>query len=110
VTPFPAPGSAAAAREAATGVFKPVPPFSSIRAVPSSAIFFGSILAVQRFCAKTLELARRREDVANDLFGFAMLYPYYRYVLGYSERRLVLHNRVVGGAVASAILYANLLA
>ncbi|GAX26963.1 hypothetical protein FisN_9Lh266 [Fistulifera solaris] len=110
VTPFPAPGSAAAAREAATGIFRPVPVFSSLSAVPSNAIFFASLLGYQRFCSKGLELIRRKEDVYNDLFGFAMIWPYYSYILNYSERRLILHNRCVGGAVLMSIGYATFLA
>jgi len=138
VTPFPAPGSAAAAKgkiafpcmlrhalmsscpwthltavssaEAATGIFRPVPPFSSLSAVPSNAIFVGMVLGVQRFSAKSLELIRRKEDITNDIFGFAMIWPYYRYCLNHSERRLLLHNRIVAGTVITAIVYANLLA
>ena len=96
--------------EAATGVFRPVPPFGALSSVPSNAIFFGTVLGVQRFCAKSLELLRRREDIFNDLFGFGMLWPYYRCFLNHSERRLIMHNRVVGGTVGAAVLYANLLA
>jgi len=93
-------------------VFRPVPPFGSslLSSVPSNAVFFGTILGVQRFAAKGMELIRRREDGYNDLFGFAVLWPYYRTFLGHSERRLVMHNRFVGGSVAAAVLYANLLA
>jgi hypothetical protein len=96
--------------EAATGVFRPVPPFSSLAAVPQNAIFFGSILGVQRLCCKSLELARRQEDIFNDLFGFGMIWPYYNYLLNHSERRLILHNRFVGGSVVMAVVYANFFA
>ena len=96
--------------EAATGVFRAVPPFHSLSAIPSNAIFFGSILGFQRFCAKSLELIRRQEDVGNDLFGFGMIWPYYRYILNHSERRLAAHNRIVGGALLLSVVYANLLA
>ncbi|KAL7571187.1 hypothetical protein ACA910_010615 [Epithemia clementina (nom. ined.)] len=114
VTPFPAPGSAeaiAANRRAFLGEpFKPVPPFHSMSSVFSNAIYFGSLLAVQRYAAKTVELIRRREDFYNDLFGFAAIGPYYHYILNHSERRLVLHNRFVGGAVLLQVIYANMLA
>ncbi|GKZ00897.1 hypothetical protein MPSEU_001041300 [Mayamaea pseudoterrestris] len=110
VTPFPAPGSAAALKEAATGVFRPVPPFGSVSTAPSNAIFFGSVLAIQRFSAKSLELMRQTEDVYNDLFGFVMIYPYYTSILNHSERRLIRHNRAIGGAVLLAVIYANVLA
>ena len=96
--------------EAATGVFRPVPPLSSFSAGPQNAIFFGAILGVQRFCSKSLELVRRQEDIFNDLFGFGMIWPYYHFLLSHSERRLLLHNRVVGGSVVLAVAYANLLA
>lgn len=93
-----------------TGIFRPVPPFSSLSAVPSNAIFFGTILGVQRFGCKGLELIRRQEDFVNELFGFAILWPYYRFFFNHSEKRLIFHNRLVGGTVAMAVVYANLLA
>lgn len=110
VTPFPAPGTAAAARELSTGIFRPVPIFGALNKVPYHAIYFGSILGWQRLCCKSLELVRRQEDILNDAVGFAMIYPYYKYILNHSERRLFLHNRAVGFAVVSSILYANFLA
>jgi len=96
--------------EAATGVFRPVPPFGAIRSLPSTAIYFGAVLGWQRLCSKTLELLRRREDYVNEVFGFAMIYPYYQTFLNHSEKRLVRHNRFVGGAVLCAVFYANCLA
>ena len=56
-----------------------------------------------------MELLRRKEDIGNELFGFAMIYPYYHYLLNHSERRLIGHNRFVGGTVALCIVYANFL-
>lgn len=79
-------------------------------AVPSNAIFFGSILGFQRLCSKSLELTRQSEDVINDLFGFGMVWPYYRFVLNHSEKRLARHNRVLGGAMVASVLYANFFA
>ena len=96
--------------EAASGVFRPVPPFGAISTLPSNAIYFGSILGFQRLCCKTLELLRRREDYVNEVFGFGMVYPYYRYILNHSERRLLRHNRIVGGTVLLSIVYANFFA
>jgi hypothetical protein len=110
VTPIPAVGSAAAAKEAASGIFRPIPPFGALSAVPANAIFFGSILGFQRLCAKSLELARKQESITNELFGFGMIWPYHQYILNHSERRLRSHNRIVGGALAISVLYANLLA
>ena len=96
--------------EAATGIFRPCPPFSSLSAVPSNALFFGCILGYQRLCSKGLELMRRKEDPVNDIFGFAMIWPYYHYVLNNAPTRLTTHNRVVGGLVAASVVYANFLA
>lgn len=100
--------------EAATGVFRPIAPFSALSAIPSNALFFGCILGVQRLSSKSLELIRRKEDVVNDIFGLVVLLPYHRYCLAagqYSEkRRLLTHNRTVGGIIVLSVLYANLLA
>ena len=115
VTPFPSPGSEAsklANQKAFRGeAFRPVPIFGApLSNIPSNALFFGSVLALQRFTSKSVELIRRKEDIYNDLTGFAALYPYYHYILNHSEQRLVAHNRIVGGTVILALLYANLLA
>ena len=48
--------------------------------------------------------------MVNELVGFAAIWPYHHYLLNHSEQRLRTHNRVVGGAVVAAVLYANLLA
>jgi len=96
--------------EAATGVFRPIPVLGAMSSLPSNAIYFGSILGYQRLCCKTLELMRRREDYINELFGFGMIYPYYRYILNHSEKRLARHNRIVGGTVILSLLYSNFFA
>jgi len=62
VTPFHPPGSKAALEEAATGVFKPAAPFSSILSVPHNALIFGSLLGVQRLGCKTAEYIRSRQE------------------------------------------------
>lgn len=95
--------------EASTGIFRPVPPFGSLATVPANAIYFGSILAFQRICSKGMELIRRKEDYVNEVFGFGMVWPYYHYILNHSEKRLIRHNRFVGGSVLLAVVYANLL-
>jgi hypothetical protein len=97
-------------KEAATGIFRPVPPFSSLSAILSNGICFGCIMGVQRLSCKSLELFRRKEDIFNDLFGFGMIYPYYTYLLNHSERRLIKHNRIVGTGLVLSILYANVIA
>jgi hypothetical protein len=56
-----------------------------------------------------MELVRRREDMWNEVFGFAVTYQYWTYFLGSTEKRLMRHNRVVGGAALMALVYANLL-
>jgi hypothetical protein len=101
--------------ESFTGVFRPMAPFSAISAIPSNALFFGCILGVQRLSSKSLELLRRKEDALNDLFGLAVLLPYYHFFLSSSpphlqRKRLFTHNRVVGGTIVLSVLYANLLA
>ena len=105
MSPFHAPGSPGALHEIKTGIFKPAPPLSSLRSVPSNAIIFGSLLAVQRFGCKTIELVRGKQDPWNDLFGCCVAYPYYQHFL---VKHVVGHNRVVGGAVVMAVVYANL--
>eukprot|EP00545_Synedropsis_sp_CCMP1620_P014420 CAMPEP_0119005412 /NCGR_PEP_ID=MMETSP1176-20130426/1706_1 /TAXON_ID=265551 /ORGANISM="Synedropsis recta cf, Strain CCMP1620" /LENGTH=145 /DNA_ID=CAMNT_0006957217 /DNA_START=15 /DNA_END=452 /DNA_ORIENTATION=+ len=110
VTPFPALGTVAAAAEASTGIFITAAPFSSLSSVPTNAIMFGSILGVQRLSCKTMELARRRDDMWNEIFGFGVTYRYYTYFLGSTDKRLLRHNRVVGGTAVLAMIYATLLA
>eukprot|EP00934_Nitzschia_sp_Nitz4_P000937 Nitzschia sp. Nitz4//scaffold96_size78090//20687//21285//NITZ4_005488-RA/size78090-augustus-gene-0.12-mRNA-1//-1//CDS//3329560555//937//frame0 len=105
VTPFPAPGSAAAIKEATTGVFRPVPPFQSLSSIPINALTFGSLLAAQRFGALTAEFSRGIQDPWNDVFGCAVAYPYYQSIIC---RYPIWHNRVVGGGVLFAVAYANL--
>jgi hypothetical protein len=78
--------------------------------VPANAIMFGAILGVQRLSCKTVELMRRREDIWNELFGFVVTYRYYTYFLASTEKRLILHNRVVGGIAALAVVYGFFLA
>jgi len=82
----------------------------SLQSVPTNAIYFASILGFQRFCSKSMELMRRKEDALNDLFGFGMIWPYYHYLLNHSDRRLLLHNRIVGGVFSATVIYAALLA
>ena len=91
--------------EAKTGIFKPAPPFSSLASVPSNAIIFGSLLAIQRFGCKTAEFARNTRDPWNDFFGCAVAYPYCQHIV---VRHPVTHNRVVGGGILLAVLFANL--
>lgn len=95
------------ATEAATGVFKPAAPFSSLRSVPSNAAIFGTILCVQQLSASSLELIRRKQDMWNDVVGFAVTYTYYNTFLAKTEKRLLMHNRVVGATVLMAVVYAN---
>ena len=92
--------------EAKTGIFKPSPPFSSLSSIPSNAIIFGSLLAVQRFGCKSVEFVRGKQDPWNDILGCCIAYPYYQYFL---VKHVVAHNRVVGGACIMAILYTNML-
>jgi len=54
-----------------------------------------------------MELIRQREDYVNDIFGFGITYKYYQTFLGSTERRLIVHNRVFGGAVLAAMVYGH---
>ena len=87
-----------------------IPPFGHLAGVPSHALFFGSLLGLQKLAAKSCELVRRQSDVGNELFGLGVVWPYYRYVLNHSERRLVLHHRLVGSLCVASLLYAQVVA
>mmetsp|Transcript_7523 Transcript_7523/g.13560 ORF Transcript_7523/g.13560 Transcript_7523/m.13560 type:complete len:150 (-) Transcript_7523:459-908(-) len=107
VTPFHAPGSVQAATELRTGMFRAARPFSSLASVGTNAVIFGGIMGVSRLSNKTLELARQREDYFNDAFGFLVTFGYYKVFLGSTEKRYMLHNRIIGSGVLCAVLYAN---
>lgn len=96
--------------EAATGIFRAAPPFSSWSSIPSNAVLFGSILGVQRLSCKTFEMLRGKDDIWNDVVGFGATYKYYQTFLAHSDKRLLRHNRFVGAGVAMTILYASVLA
>lgn len=57
-----------------------------------------------------MELIRRREDIWNEIFGFGVTYRYYTYFLASTDKRLIRHNRAVGGAFVLATVYATFLA
>lgn len=105
VTPFHAPGSAEAIKEAKTGIFKAARPFSSLRSIAHNAAIFGTIMGVQRLSSKSIELIRQREDYINDIIGFGITFKYYGTFLSSSEKRLIMHNRVFGGTILAAIIY-----
>jgi hypothetical protein len=67
-------------------------------------------MGVQRLCSKSLELIRHQEDIFNDMAGFAVIWPYYRYILNYSEKRLIFHNRFIAGSILMSVAYATALA
>mmetsp|Transcript_20134 Transcript_20134/g.24059 ORF Transcript_20134/g.24059 Transcript_20134/m.24059 type:complete len:139 (-) Transcript_20134:52-468(-) len=110
MTPFHVAGSPGAIAELKTGVFKPALPFSSIKSVGYNAAIFGSIMGIQRLSCKGLELARRREDYYNNIFGCAVAYKYYTFFLGSSERRLMMHNRTLGAGAIFVMIYGHFLA
>jgi len=93
---------------ASTTTFKPAPPFSSLTSVYTNAAIFGSVLCVQRLGCKSLELLRRRQDAWNEAFGFGIAYMHYSTWLAKTEKRLIVHNRIVGATVVGALLYANI--
>lgn len=94
--------------EAKTGIFKAAKPFTSISSIGHNAAMFGSIMGVQRFSCKSLEIIRQKQDFLNEIFGFGITYKYYTYFLGSSEERLIRHNRIFGGIFLGAILYGHL--
>lgn len=104
VTPFYESGTQGAIREAKTGIFRPAPVFGSLSSVPSNALIFGSLLAMQRFTCKTAEFLRGKQDPWNDVAGCLAAYPYYQTCL---TKHAVLHNRVVGAALFASIAFAN---
>lgn len=67
-------------------------------------------MGVQRLCSKSLELIRHKEDIVNDMAGFAVIWPYYRYILNHSEKRLFYHNRFIAGSILLSVIYATNLA
>lgn len=86
--------------------FRPLPLFGNLASIPYNALTFGCILGWYQLNARGMELWRRRDnDVWNEVFGAAMLGPYYYSMFLHSERRLILHHRVVGGCVGVAVLY-----
>jgi len=109
VTPFHVPGSFGAITEAKTGLFQAARPFSSITAVGCNAAIFGGIMGVQSLSSKALELARRRDDFFNNLFGLGVTYKYYTFFLGSSDKRLITHNRIIGAGAVISILYGHLI-
>jgi hypothetical protein len=94
--------------EAATGIFTPAQPFSCMKSVGHNAAIIGTIMGVQRFTSKSLELIRQREDIINDLTGFVVTYKYYSYFIGSSEKRLIRHNKIFGGIAIMTVLYSAL--
>lgn len=105
--PIPIPGSRQAFEITKTRKFIPLPPFSSLSSVGYYAAIFGTIAVVQRFTSGGLAVARGRDDIWNNLIGFASVGGYWWKVLS-SETRVLWNNRAVGGFVAGSIVYANI--
>jgi hypothetical protein len=93
--------------EKKTGVFKAARPFSSFRSIAHNGAIFGTIMGIQRLSSKSLELLRQREDYINDIFGFGVTYKYYDIFLASAEKRLLIHNRIFGVAVLTAVAYGH---
>ena len=47
------------------------------------------------------------EDAINDIFGFGITYKYYNTFLASAEKRLLIHNRIFGVAVLTAVAYGH---
>jgi len=105
VTPFYEAGSKGAIEEAKTKIFKPAPVFHSLSSIPTNALIFGSLLALQRFACKTSEFVRGKQDPWNDVVGVGVAYPYYQFFL---TKHVILHNRIVGGMLVASIAFANM--
>lgn len=105
VTPFHPPRSKQALLEAKTGQFKAARPFSSIISVGHNAAIFAAIMGVQSFSSKSLAFIRQRDDYINQFFGCGVTYQYYVKLLGHTEERLIMHNRIAGGCFLGVILY-----
>jgi len=87
----------------------PLRPFSSLHAITSNALIFGSVVGVYNLSMKCMELARRKEDGFNSLFGLGAMAGYIQFI-SKTEERIVRHNRVVGWGLLGMIGYANLVA
>lgn len=105
VTPFHPPRSKKALLETKTGQFKPARPFSSMASVGHNAAIFAAIMGVQSFSSKTLAFIRQKDDYVNQIFGCGVTYQYYVKLLGQTEKRLIMHNRIAGGCVLGGIIY-----
>ena len=81
-----------------------------MKSVGYNAAIFGSIMGIQRLSCKGLEVARRRGDHYNDIFGCAVAYKYYTFFLSSSERRLMMHNRSLSAGAIFAIIYGHFMA
>ena len=75
-----------------------------------NASIVGGTFAVQKLTSKSLELIRGKQDWINEVVGFAVTYKYCTYFLWGAERRLIMHNRVVGGLVFGTIVYGSFIA
>ena len=91
--------------ETKTGQFKPARPFSSMASVGHNAAIFAAIMGVQSFSSKTLAFIRQKDDYVNQIFGCGVTYQYYVKLLGQTEKRLIMHNRIAGGCVLGGIIY-----
>jgi len=79
-----------------------------MKSVGANAAMFASIMSVQRISSKSMEVLRYKEDILNDIFGFAVTYKYYNTFIGNTERRLVMHNRTICVGTLFAIVYTTL--
>jgi hypothetical protein len=104
--PIPIPGSKEALAIAKSGKFVPLRPFSSISSVGYYGATIGSVVFVSKFVSGGVAVLRSRYDLWNELIGFGAVAAYWSMVLSH-DTRVVWNNRLVGGALVGAVLYAN---
>jgi hypothetical protein len=103
---IPIPGSKEALAIAESGKFVPLRPFSSISSVGYYGATIGSVVFVSKFVSGGVAVVRGRYDLWNELIGFGAVAAYWSTVLSH-DTRVVWNNRFVGGALASAVVYAS---
>ena len=101
------PGSKEALAIAKSGKFVPLRPFSSLSSVGYYGATIGSVAFVCRFASGGMAMVRNRDDILNDIFAFGAVTTYWVKVLSHNERA-IWNNRLVGGAIVSSVVYANM--
>lgn len=90
-----------------TGIFKPAKLFSSYRAVLSNGAMIGSLMGVFTWgsCSMAYIRGNNNHDIIDFASGVGAASGYFRYFFWESDKRMILHNRVLGGTLATSIIY-----